>query len=198
MGWMYELRDPSGRVAGEFWLGDMERSYVHPDGRTWSMMQAAAWCGDCGAYVAAERVPSLERIDAMIAAADGGLDAFLSHLRVDGARVPHVTDAVLWERVRAFARLRWRDAREWRVLRESPLPHCLACFSTDVSLVPEHADEVVHPLTRERLAVACRDHRGMNDHWKYTIEGLPLEVTVVVRTGTLKRARRAAVGQGLP
>src|SRR5688572_4871699 len=71
MAFEIELRDEAGRTVARFWTG-IERSYVLPDGRRCAVPQAGAWCHNCRAFVAAQEVPSLERVDQRLVALRAG------------------------------------------------------------------------------------------------------------------------------
>lgn len=205
MGWRFELRNSDGEEVGSLWLGEADRVYAYKDVR-WRMVQAVAWCRDCQAYVAAERVPTIQRIDEMLAAAAAGLQPFLRKLAELGAPLPEGDEAELEAR-REFELGRWREVRDWRTRRKSPLSHCLECFSTAVAVVPEYAAETVHPLTGQRLWFDVSGPVDVGRHRKYTIEGLPVEnfVNSAVAAKVRRRHeaklreimdRREAAGQG--
>jgi hypothetical protein len=173
VGWRFELRNAEGADVGALWLGEGDRVYAYKAMR-WRMVQAVAWCRDCQAYVAAERVPTMQRIDEMLAVAGAGLQPFLRKLAELGAPLPEGDEAELEAR-REFDLKRWREVKDWRARRKSPLSHCLECFSTAVALVPEYASETVHPLTGERLWFEVSGPVDVGRHRKYTVEGLPVE-----------------------
>jgi hypothetical protein len=112
------------------------------------MPQTAAWCRDCGDYVAAESVPSLQEIERELESSKDNDSA-----------------------------TRWRLVKEWRLLRNSP-PKCLACFSSNVDLIPSGFTETTHPVTGKLLHVGSVAFVDMAYHWEYSIEGDPVEVAL--------------------
>jgi hypothetical protein len=63
MAFRFVVANAAGERVGEYWLGELDRSYRLPDGRRCPVRQAAAWCRDCRQFVAAERIPSPAEIE---------------------------------------------------------------------------------------------------------------------------------------
>jgi hypothetical protein len=115
----------------------------------------------------------------------------LNKLAELGAPAPEGDEAALRERVE-FELKRWREVKDWRTRRKSPMSHCLECFSTAVELVPEYAAATTHPLTGERLTFEVSGPVDVGRRRKYTVEGLPVENFVNPRIAKMMRERHEA------
>src|SRR5438552_1890140 len=121
---MMAITDANGRPLAELYLGEFYRSYVLGPGERIPVIQCIAWCYRCGAFVAAERLPSFDEIDREIAAIRAGNTTTGRALRgLDPAKDSGYQSLVDQEQGNLE---RWEKTREWRSHRCSPA-RCLEC-----------------------------------------------------------------------
>ena len=102
------------------------------------ILQQPAWCSNCGRFVLAEEVPSVEQLEEEIAKFRAGTPETLRVWDFVSYGAPVV------ERVAELLR-----RVEWRWGRTSP-PRCLHCGSVGPETVPM-SGEFAHPQTGERV-----------------------------------------------
>ncbi len=128
----------SKRTEGVLWSAFLD--YRLPNGAKLHILQQAAWCPVCRAFVIAEELPSVESLEEEIRLFQTGDP---NQLRI-------------WEFVSNGAPVEDRIAElrrriEWRRSRISP-PRCLHCGNLEIVPIPE-IGEFRHPQTGERVIV---------------------------------------------
>lgn len=171
MAFAFRVLSHTGNLLGNYWLGHLDRSYLLAPRQRVPLHDGAAWCCACCAFVAAERLMSLDEIDAELKRAKSDAAAFQPEptQATDGTPGPSVDPH---ERARAHRREEvenWERLRDWRLTRVSPRK-CLQCGSTIVRLLG-HARRHRHPITDEPIEIELACHMSMTIHELYTPEG---------------------------
>ena len=108
------------------------------DGSKLHILQDCAWCPNCGRFVIAEQIPSIESMEAEIKKFEDGdpeLVAFWRFVSNDEPVSNRISE--LKKRIR------------WRITRKNP-PRCLECGGFGVVSLPG-GKEFLHPSTGERV-----------------------------------------------
>ncbi|MDB5296794.1 MAG: hypothetical protein JWO31_2777 [Phycisphaerales bacterium] len=176
MAYEYVVQTEDGAEIGGFLMGGGFRDYQLPNGEHCPVPEAPAWCNNCRAFVAAERVPSLPEIDEELNAARSGGAGYRSWLPQEGNLPWRDDDAEFWDEFAYKAVTRATQTRTWRLLRRGP-PRCLLCASTSVMVVEEGKVQIAHPITGQQLRIHWVGHVRVSDDEYYTVEGLPISST---------------------
>lgn len=115
-------------------------NYHLADGSRLHVIQQVAWCRDCGRFVLAEYLPSIEELQEELAGYRSGDREWIE-------RWVFVSDG----KPVAIRIAELKRYREWRLTRQSP-PRCLECGMTDITPSPMDR-EFPHPATGEHLVV---------------------------------------------
>jgi hypothetical protein len=143
--------------------------YRLDDGAPFPCIDQPAWCFDCNAVRAAERLPEMDRLAALVHDLEEfGLD---DKAKEDAQRARQDEGSLLREKLQL-----WHAALRWRTARRSP-PRCLECGSVSIKpLVPnpeDSLDSFEHPGCNGRFRIENSWHGIQASCRVLNAEGLP-------------------------